>query len=301
MIPKPLPQEERGDFVSRCVIAIRDEYGRRAQMICAAEWDSERGKTMLWKTIDQQRNTFNRKEEDRMYNALQDAITPILKDFKYVDRVNPGMADHIDRKPMTKAYEELYMRVVPFFGDKTYRTLKSIHLDLIQKLGPEELRYLLTEYARSYVSTYLFDLIQNVNNETIAIIRRIIDRGINEGLGPDEMARQLKTEYGAFSTNRATRIARTEVIRASNVGADAGAKQTGLALDKVWVATRDSRTRSAHENADNQRKGMEEDFMVAGIACSYPCDPRLPASQSVNCRCTVAHVRTTTDTTFLEN
>jgi hypothetical protein len=55
----------------------------------------------------------------------------------------------------------------------------------------------------------------------------------------DELAKQ----WGNISTYRAARIARSEIVNASNLGSLAGAAESGVPLLKVWLSTRDSRTR----------------------------------------------------------
>ena len=56
---------------------------------------------------------------------------------------------------------------------------------------------------------------------------------------------------------------------------------------KVWLATDDSRTRETHDLADGQRTLMSEPFRVGGAALMFPGDPRGPAQEVINCRCSL--------------
>lgn len=58
-------------------------------------------------------------------------------------------------------------------------------------------------------------------------------------------------------------------------------------LDKVWIATIDSRTRPTHFAADGQRAPLAGSFTVGGTHLAYPADPTGPAAEVRNCRCRV--------------
>jgi hypothetical protein len=123
-------------------------------------------------------------------------------------------------------------------------------------------------------------------------IAKLLGEGVEKGLSIPNMVKSIRKEYSDFSKYRATRIARTEVISASNFGADAGAISTGLDLDKEWLATPGLRTRPAHQAANKQVRHMSESFSVAGEKLKWPGDRSLGASASniINCRCTQAYL-----------
>jgi hypothetical protein len=64
------------------------------------------------------------------------------------------------------------------------------------------------------------------------------------------------------------------------------AQQSGLTLQKEWLATGDSHTRFTHMEADGQTVGMDEPFIVGGAELQYPGDPDGPSQEVVGCRCT---------------
>lgn len=87
---------------------------------------------------------------------------------------------------------------------------------------------------------------------------------------------------------RAARIARTEMIGASNAAIQAQAQDLADAGDTVyrqWWATRDQRTRPAHRVAHGQTVPYGAPFRVGGAYMRFPGDPRGPAGQVINCRC----------------
>lgn len=97
--------------------------------------------------------------------------------------------------------------------------------------------------------------------------------------------------------NRARVIARTEVIGAYNAGHHAAAGYHADILgygrwqvEKEWLATFDTRTRPSHASASGQVVlGLDTAFSVGGASLMQPGDPYGPASEVIQCRCTVLY------------
>jgi hypothetical protein len=51
---------------------------------------------------------------------------------------------------------------------------------------------------------------------------------------------------------------------------------------KVWISTKDGRTRDSHRALDTESVGLDERF---SNGLEYPGDPAGDASETVNCRC----------------
>jgi hypothetical protein len=118
-------------------------------------------------------------------------------------------------------------------------------------------------------------------------VSKTATRAIEQGLGRDELAAQLRQLSDRFAGYRADVIARTEVNAAYMNGdyeADLALGEFGP-LEKVWVATSDARTRPTHIAADNQVRAFSEPFSVGGVTMMIPHAPGAPAKEVVNCRC----------------
>lgn len=111
-----------------------------------------------------------------------------------------------------------------------------------------------------------------------------IEQGLRDGLSIPDMAAMLSSSLG---DDRATLIARSEAISASNAGDLVGWRESGVAGSKTWLATMDDRCRPEHAEADGQTVGLDEQFEVGGESCDYPGDPALSPENSCNCRCTM--------------
>lgn len=149
-----------------------------------------------------------------------------------------------------------------------------------------------------FVSTYLNEAgnrMSNTPDEIYALIVAEVERGITEGRSLQNVRDEIQLILTASGTdrwrNRAMTVARTETIAAVNAGVYRGAvldaEQRGdVAPAKVWISTDDRRTRPTHVAADGQRTLLGSPFQVGGAALLFPGDPRGPAAEVINCRCT---------------
>jgi hypothetical protein len=149
-----------------------------------------------------------------------------------------------------------------------------------------------------YLNLHMLGFVQDITDTMRNDILRVLEKGIEEGWGIDDLVTELKKE-GLFKA-RAKVIARTEIIRASNVGHATAAKDLPYEVDKKWNAARDARTRHSHvfinghivdENGyfrvpiykGNKPTGQFDEML-------YPGDPTASASNTVNCRCRVTYL-----------
>lgn len=118
-------------------------------------------------------------------------------------------------------------------------------------------------------------------------IRAQILSGILQGESVSAIAKRLLTVFPDMNKAAAVRTARTAVTSAQNGGRLASyekADQMGIKVRKVWVATKDGRTRRAHQRMDGKTVDWDEDF-PNGL--QYPGDPSGKPAEVYNCRCTM--------------
>jgi Phage Mu protein F like protein len=145
-----------------------------------------------------------------------------------------------------------------------------------------------------------------IPDEVYDLVAGEIAAGANLGESIPKLAARvdnvLSTTASERWPNRATVIARTETIGALNAGrADAFsavADDLGQPMEKLWLATSDSRTRRTHggrwrqgneegHGADGQRVPVGSPFIVGGFPLAFPGDPTGPAQEVIQCRCTM--------------
>lgn len=174
-------------------------------------------------------------------------------------------------------------------------TLKSFFGVQTKRLGFSETW---AQFINDYLARFLLDKITfQVNSTTRDALMRAVQRGINDGLGVDDIIRIL--EDWPFARFQAARIVRTEINRATNVGAMAAGSTFQFEQQKEWIAVMDRRTRGTepkdHANHRELDGNVVNDDAVFtdvrnGDQLQFPGDPSASAASTVNCRCTVALV-----------
>lgn len=143
-------------------------------------------------------------------------------------------------------------------------------------------------YVDEFIQARAQDLSGQVTQTTYDQIRAQLVEGVAAGESIDDLAARVRHVFTIATDTRAVTIARTEVISAYNGAATATAATlpADVVAGKEWIATRDSRTREEHADADGQTVALADAFEVMGERVLYPGDGS--AANAVNCRCTVA-------------
>jgi SPP1 gp7 family putative phage head morphogenesis protein len=116
-------------------------------------------------------------------------------------------------------------------------------------------------------------------------LRARIVNGERAGKPISEIADDLQARFGHLNDYQARRIAQTEIVGASNIGAAAAIELAELG--KEWIATLDDRVRDSHARLHGNVVGADETF-ANGLL--HPGDANGPAEEVINCRCSVAAV-----------
>lgn len=109
-------------------------------------------------------------------------------------------------------------------------------------------------------------------------------QGILQGEPMDKIARRMQDVCG-MDARAAIRNARTATTGAENAGrldSMNRAISLGVELKKMWLATRDGRTRDSHVLLDGELREVNEEF---SNGCMHPGDPHGAPAEVYNCRC----------------
>lgn len=158
---------------------------------------------------------------------------------------------------------------------------------LSQGLDESGLIKLWRRLSSDYIQVSIMTRLREVADTTRKAIRKVIEKGIQEGLGAEQISKNIRKESkGEINKNRSRLIARTEVVNAMNKGKRLSVLSSNLLWDKKWIATADDRTRMPH--AHMNREGyfpLEQAYFVNGESLMYPGDPSGSAGNVCNCRC----------------
>jgi hypothetical protein len=252
-------------------------------------------KSMLWKSIHIRRTAWENKYSlvfrtilNNEYKKLTNSITS----DNFRDEGLPGKI--LSKDPIEKGMVSLYTEVGVAFAKDQRSKLKANNLNLdFKEEAIDDWVEFMTNYARVKAGKKIVSISEETIKQALKIIRSVIELSTDNGWGADETARQIRKallDVGEeINKWRALRIARTEVITASNQGALMGAQSTGYPMEKFWIATYDQRTRDTHLVVESQNpKNMDEGFRVGAYLMECPGDPDAGPEEVINCRCSIA-------------
>lgn len=199
-------------------------------------------------------------------------------------------------------------------SDKLLPTLNSIYSKaglMGARLSNEEIKKAVSQkaggfgrneqwikYILNYLKLHGLELAQNITETMKGDIVKILSQAGEHGWTIDQMVRELRGS--GLIEARAKVIARTEIVRAANVGHQAAAQSQPYEMNKKWVAAQDHRTRHSHKQINGTMVDEDEFFKVsidrndkptgAYDEMSFPGDPHASAGNTINCRCRVVYV-----------
>lgn len=124
-------------------------------------------------------------------------------------------------------------------------------------------------------------------------ITKSITSGILQGKSVGQIATDLQARVSEMNRSSAVRAARTAITSAQNGGrmdSYKAASDMGIKVRKRWVATKDGRTRHAHQKLDGQTVDWDQSFTSELGKIRFPGDPRAKPALTYNCRCTLRTV-----------
>ena len=254
-----------------------------------------------WTKFERLRRGLDIKYSSLFQKAISKEMRKVARDLQLMgpSATLSMMGSYAWSDELMKIMTELYRETAVVFGNASYRAVRNQSRKAADPFG------LNTDFISQiiqFLSLYGFQLVAEMTQTSKKKLTDIITQAVQEGLSIDEMVRIITSddELG-YSAMRARRIARTEVMRASNYAALQGANSHNFEVDKVWIAARDSRTRRIprntydHLNMDGQQVPYDQPFTSTGkkgdtVLATAPGDPNSPAGFTINCRCAIGFV-----------
>lgn len=226
--------------------------------------------------------------EERFAGSVYNAIRRQVRQFTNTLReqgVNAARY-HVDFTPFNEELEDVVKRMYTTAGVITAsKVRRELRLEEQKRFGKNDE---LIAAIQEYLSKYILDKsVRPISQTTRDWVLRRISEGVEQGKGAAEIARWIMEDDGniKFLKNQALRIVRTETVRAANVGAMKAGESGPFVTIKEWIAAHDNRTRHSHRRVDGEITEFSEPF---SNGLMQPGDPKGDASETINCRCTVA-------------
>lgn len=246
---------------------------------------------MTWEEINNKRLPYIRFGENlfkRMYGEIRKSFIASIKDAQTPEEITQTAADfYINPEIVQLSYERFYLKTGLAFAKNVQKSYikrlekKDINDDFLEEVWYNQIK----EFVRTRVANNITAVIKTTYVDIQRITKEAVKLGIDNGWGMDKIARSISKTQGEIDLWKALRIARTEVIAASNEGVKVGADQIPGNKEKVWISTFDQRSRPEHMEMDGVRVAFNEDFSVDGEALEYPGDPKGSPGNIINCRC----------------
>lgn len=227
--------------------------------------------------------------ERKAYRIIQQHLSKLLNDLPienlsqltYPLVISANITDEKIKAMLLEVY-----RTIGFnYGNKVNSTIEKIKKDNIL-----------------FNDTLLREILLFLNNKGLAKVVSVKDTLIQELIKEigDELEKQgslisirdviynVVRKSQSFYKWQALRIARTETTFSANFAATVAAKNSGFEMVKTWIAVSDNRTRRDHAIENQQTVDFDKPFKMAdGTLMMYAGDPKAPARQVINCRCTI--------------
>lgn len=137
---------------------------------------------------------------------------------------------------------------------------------------------------------FLTDRIKDVGAKAVNQINTQLGLTILGAQTPSEAVSGVKAILGEQSRARALTITRTELSRVYSTAAHERLLQQAEnveGLRKQWRASGKLHPRHNHHIADGQVQDVDKPFKLGTVTMMYPHDPKAPASETINCGCTM--------------
>ena len=253
-----------------------------------------------WLRVERLRRSLDKKYSSLFKGIIMDELRKLTDDLrKYGPQGTLSMMGaYTWDKSIMDAMTDMYREIAVKFGNASFRAVRMVTQKAADPFGLNDTW--VREVLR-FLGLYGLELAVDMTETTKSRMIDIIQRGMMMGWSVDRMADEMMTEGDRYSEIRARRIARTEVMRASNYATMKGAEEVGFEMDKMWIATRDSRTRRFprqnfdHWDMDGKQVPMNAPFESADkfgrpLLANFPGDPQAPAGFTINCRCTIGFI-----------
>jgi len=228
---------------------------------------------------------------------LADAIERLsgAHELYELQSINPVLSE----KPISEAILQIYQSV------GTYNMKQTINAIRGSKKALTDVEKLYMARMQDYVEKNCGKKIKWITSTSEARFKEVVKRevtwGMEKGSSIDTIANEIRKSLIIEQSYRAVRIARTETIGAANAGSLTGAKDTGLNLEKGWLAARRENVRNSHKKMNGVFVDLNAMFQVPIFdgdtftgnyeSLSHPGDTNGSGGNIINCRCTLVYRR----------
>lgn len=249
---------------------------------------------------DRYREAVN-KDMDRLAEIQIKRIRPILGQMYLsaarllelgVEDVDHVVTNQLYR--LTEVETNHYKRVATIFSDKVFKLIE-IENERNKNFTCSNIKGVKDDFWAAilpWITREVAKKVVQVGDTTKRLIRIVIQKGLEEGKGLKQVAKELRKIKNITNPVRAERIARTETHTAMTKSFRTAVDSTRLETEREWSSAKDERTRNLdagdafdHVVANGERIKKGEMYKRTGESLEYPGDSKGSAANIINCRC----------------
>ncbi len=223
-----------------------------------------------------------RKQRTEVLIRLSDA----LKAVKTVIDENRLVDIDVWNEYMVEAGEQVIASTIIESGDY-----------MLQQLGRDAAMDMARPPVVEFIDKTTKKFAAETNRTTVEALKMSLQDGVSGGESIPDLRKRVEKIFDVAEKKRATMIARSETIRASNFGAEESMVQSGVVEGKEWLTAFDDRTCPFCEEMDGKVMDLGSSFLDEGASFTVGeqtlnnnyTDVGFPPLHP-NCRCTIIPV-----------
>lgn len=244
---------------------------------------------------------------DVQERKMQEMLTGLFEDQEKEVKQNLDSLKHYSlgrRKGKESSFLFSLAEAETVFTSSLLPYIRSIFADkgreILDFLGIGGEIDLTTPSAAEFLRERGAEFIKSINETTREKLRETLAEGLENDEGIPELKKRVVGVFREAKGPRAEKIARTEVLKATNAATLEGYRQSGVVEGKMWLMALDERTCDWCRAAEEKFKGgmglddvyfeKGDTFTVNGKTLSFDYEDVMHPPLHPNCRCTLLPV-----------
>ena len=254
-----------------------------------------------WQRGENIREQFTSLYHKQVQRAVYASILPIIRNLRKATELD--QFNHIisatEQAPdsIQKMITTIYVQVGTESGESALESVTLIKAETASStqsgtiIEPTFFQVAMRSFAESVGASR----VTNITRTNELILRDIVLAATENGWSVQKTVKHMVSFFdGELSSARALMIARTEIMTASSYANQLTGKEIerlGIKLKKKWLPTPTGKFRPHHLAMRSKPPILFTDlFLVGSTLMDRPHDPNAPASEVVNCRCSMRFI-----------
>jgi hypothetical protein len=235
---------------------------------------ANKARRQYWREYNQGLINFERNMYRRIFASLKKQYRAAARNIEenQLNEIDWTIDDH--NPEMYLIYVEEFQRLGAVYNE-----------DVQDRVNQKAVDTVFWTFFFGWIRRYAAEKVVQISLTTKNILKRLIKLGEENGLSYREIGKDILEKTEILTMYRAAKISRTEVHTGTNTAIHESVRALGTIDEKEWLAAMDIRTRQEHMDADGERVGMNEMYMMTGEPMRYPGDPAGSAWNVIHCRC----------------